>query len=124
MSANMNQTRNQITHDILTSKACSGKKWSDLAILLDRSKEWTVAACLGQMKMSEEQARIVQKFFDLSNPLAIVGLSSVPYKNQQMTTSDPLLYRMHEVRNLKKKKKSCFSNSNKKHKKKKKNTVN
>lgn len=72
--------------------------WATLAQQLERSKEWTVAACLGQMKLNKDQAEIVQKYFDL-NDEHTAWLQITPYKNSLTgdMPSDPLLYRLHEV---------------------------
>lgn len=92
-----NERRIHVTKKILNEKFRSKKNWQELSDKLERSKEWTVAACLGQMKMNPSQAKIVQQFFDL-NEEDYEYLQIVPYKNSSTgISSDPLLYRMHEV---------------------------
>lgn len=97
-SLNLNTFREEVSRKILKSKIESALDWTTLARKLDRSKEWTVAACLGQMKMSKKQAEIVQDYFDL-NDEHTAWLQITPYKNSLSTgiPSDPLLYRLHEV---------------------------
>lgn len=58
----------------------------------------TVAACLGQMQMSEEQSKVVATYFQL-NDQECLFLQTVPHKNtlNGSIPSDPLLYRLHEV---------------------------
>lgn len=94
----MNSFRDEVTRRILKSKIEQDLQWATLADQLNRSKEWTVAACLGQMKLTKEQAEIVQKYFDL-NDEHTAWLQITPYKNSLATgiPSDPLLYRLHEV---------------------------
>lgn len=91
-------TREKVTEKILFRKVALERKWDDLAKSLDRSVEWTVAACLGQMQLSAEQSEIVGEFFGLST-IERRFLQQVPYKNPSglAVPSDPLLYRLHEV---------------------------
>lgn len=58
----------------------------------------TVAACLGQMQMTEEQSKVVAAYFQL-NDQECLFLQTVPHKSTLNGTipSDPLLYRLHEV---------------------------
>lgn len=99
--SNLNSFRDEVTRKILKSKIEMNLDWATLAQQLNRSKEWTVAACLGQMKLTKEQAEIVQKYFDL-NDEHTAWLQITPYKNSLGTgiPSDPLLYRLHEVSNI------------------------
>lgn len=57
-----------------------------------------MAACLGQMQMTEGQAQTVATFFELSAH-DCRWLQTIPYKNplNGSIPSDPLLYRLHEV---------------------------
>ncbi|HUL92556.1 MAG TPA: cyanate hydratase, partial [Burkholderiales bacterium] len=41
--------RNDVTRKILQVKVRKGLKWRDVARSVGQSKEWTTAACLGQM---------------------------------------------------------------------------
>lgn len=67
---------------------------------LGRSKEWTVAACLGQMQFTPEQAEIVKEHFQLDSADCEI-LKQIPQKNIAAgIPNDPLLYRMHEVKLL------------------------
>ena len=62
------------------------------------SKEWTAAACLGQMQMTKKQAEAVGKLFDLPEE-AVLLLQQVPYKGSLPTAvpTDPLIYRFYEL---------------------------
>ena len=65
------------------------------------SKEWTTAACLGQMTLTAEQAAIVGDIFDLSEDDR-KWLQVVPYKGSLPTAVpvDPLIYRWYEMVNV------------------------
>lgn len=58
----------------------------------------TVAACLGQAQMTEQQSLVVADYFKL-NAQECRWLQTVPHRNTLNGTipSDPLLYRLHEV---------------------------
>ena len=66
-----------------------------------QSKEWTTAACLGQMQMTKKQAETVGKIFDLPEE-AVLILQTVPYKGSLPTAvpTDPLIYRWYEIVNV------------------------
>ena len=65
------------------------------------SKEWTTAACLGQMALDASQAKIVGKIFGL-NAEEQKWLQAVPYKGSLPTAvpTDPLIYRFYELINV------------------------
>ena len=48
--------REEVTQKIIVAKMAKGLKWADVAARVGRSKEWTTAALLGQMPMSQEEA--------------------------------------------------------------------
>lgn len=94
----MISNREQVTAAILSAKVSKGIKWADAAEAINLSKEWTTAACLGQMAMSKAQATIIGEMFDLSDE-AIAWLQITPYKGSLPTAvpSDPLIYRWYEI---------------------------
>ncbi|MCP9266327.1 Cyanase [Dirofilaria immitis] len=57
----------------------SGITWKSVAEKIGKSKEWTTAACLGQMTMSKKQAEKVAEIFDLPES-ALSWLQTVPQK--------------------------------------------
>lgn len=59
--------RNAITQKIISAKVRKGLKWGDIAVKLSHSKEWTAAACLGQMTFTKAQVEVAQGLFDLSD---------------------------------------------------------
>jgi cyanate lyase len=90
--------RNEVTQMIVAAKVRKGIKWADVANAVGLSKEWTTAACLGQMQMSKAQAEVVGKLFELTEE-AVAWLQVTPYKGSLTTTvpTDPLIYRWYEI---------------------------
>ena len=87
-----------VTRKILSAKVKNHMKWADIAPKLGASKEWTTAACLGQMTFTKTQAEVAQQLFDLSDEEA-AWLQIVPYKGSLATSvpTDPLIYRWYEI---------------------------
>jgi len=94
-------TRNEVTQLILTTKRSKGVKWAQLGEAISKSKEWTTAALLGQMTLSEEQADKIGALLELPEH-AIALLQVVPYKGSLPTAipTDPLIYRFYELVNV------------------------
>ena len=90
--------RNDITEKIITVKVAKGMQWAAVAKKVGQSKEWTIAACLGQMTCTPEQAKIVGEIFGLSGDEQ-KWLQVVPYKGSLPTEvpTDPLSYRWYEI---------------------------
>ena len=97
-SMNMSLTREDVTDMIMSVKIQKRIKWADVAPKLKLSKEWVTAACLGQMALTNTQAKLVAKIFSLP-PEAIPVLEAVPYKGSLPTSvpTDPLIYRFYEL---------------------------
>jgi cyanate lyase len=93
--------REDVTDLIVFRKIKMGVRWSDVATKVGQSKEWTTAACLGQMQMTRRQAETVGKVFDLPEE-AVLILQTVPYKGSLPTAvpTDPLIYRFYELVNV------------------------
>jgi cyanate lyase len=91
-------TREDVTDLIYSAKVQKGLKWADVAKKLKLSKEWTTAACMGQMTLTKAQALVIGKTFDLPAE-AIALLQVVPYKGSLPTAvpTDPLIYRWYEI---------------------------
>lgn len=94
----MIKDRTEVTNMIRSAKAAKNIKWADAAKTIGRSKEWTTAACLGQMAFSKEDAEKIGAVFDLPDE-AIAWLQIAPYKGSLPTAvpSDPLIYRWYEI---------------------------
>ena len=93
--------REDVTDLIAFRKMKKGIKWSEVAKKVGQSKEWTTAACLGQMQMTKKQAETVGRLFDLPEE-AVLLLQTVPYKGSLPTAvpTDPLIYRFYELVNV------------------------
>ncbi|MEY2342650.1 cyanase [Acidithiobacillus sp. IBUN Pt1247-S3] len=91
-------TRNDVTETIIATRIAKGIPWAEVAQAVGQSKEWTTAACLGQMAFTAGQATIIGKLFELDD-MAIKLLQSVPYKGSLPTAvpTDPLIYRFYEL---------------------------
>src|SRR5208282_3295760 len=91
-------SREAVTSKIVKAKVAKNIRWADVAKTLGQSKEWTTAACLGQMTLTAQQAAAVGKLFDL-NADDILWLQRVPYKGSLPTAipTDPLIYRFYEL---------------------------
>ena len=94
-------TREDVTDLIYSAKVQKGLKWGDVAKKLKLSKEWTTAACMGQMTLTKAQALVIGKTFDLPAE-AIALLQVVPYKGslRSAVPTDPLIYRWYEMVNV------------------------
>ena len=90
--------RTQVTDMIQSAKILKGIKWSQIAEVVGQSKEWSTAACLGQMAMTKQQAEAVGELLELTDE-AIAWLQIVPYKGSLPTEvpTDPLIYRWYEL---------------------------
>jgi cyanate lyase len=90
--------RSDVTEMILAAKRQKKLSWAKLAAMVGQSKEWSTAALLGQMTLTETQAAAVGAALDLPQE-AIALLQEVPYKGSLPTAvpSDPLVYRFHEL---------------------------
>ena len=90
--------REDVTDLIAFRRIRKGNKWAEVAKKVGQSKEWTTAACLGQMQMTRKQAEAVGKLFDLPEE-AVLLLQQVPYKGSLPTAvpTDPLIYRFYEL---------------------------
>ena len=90
--------RNDVTEKIITVKVKKSIKWADVATKVGESKEWVTAACLGQMTLNAEQAKVLGKIFSLDAEEQ-KWLQVVPYKGSLPTPvpTDPLIYRWYEI---------------------------
>ncbi len=94
-------TRDQVTALILAAKLRKKLSWAQLAEHVGFSKEWSTAALLGQMTLTEAQARAVGDVLELPEE-AVEQLQVVPYKGSLPTAvpTDPLIYRFYELINV------------------------
>src|SRR6202162_1426667 len=94
-------SRDEVVKKIVATKLRKALKWSEVAAKLGLSKEWTTAACLGQMTLNAEQAAVIGELFDLTEEER-KWLTVVPYKGSLPTAvpTDPLIYRFYELVNV------------------------
>jgi len=94
--APMNRT--EVTESILAAKRRKKLSWAALAAIVGHSKEWSTAALLGQMALTEAQAKVVGAALDLSEE-AMTVLQEPPYKGSlpSAVPTDPLIYRLYEL---------------------------
>jgi cyanate lyase len=94
-------SRDEVVKKIVATKVSKALKWSEVAVKLGLSKEWTTAACLGQMTLNAEQATVIGEIFDLTEEER-KWLTVVPYKGSLPTAvpTDPLIYRFYELVNV------------------------
>jgi len=97
----MIESREEVSKMIMAKKVVNEITWQDVAEKVGQSKEWTTAACLGQMAFDKEQAETVGEIFELSSE-AVAWLQIAPYKGSLPTAvpTDPLIYRWYEVVNV------------------------
>jgi cyanate lyase len=90
--------RSEVTRQIRAAKVAKGIKWAEVAGVIGQSKEWTAAACLGQMALSRQHAEKIGALFGLSDE-AIAWLQIAPYKGSlpSAVPTDPLVYRLYEI---------------------------
>ena len=90
--------RSAVTEKIMLTKVAKSIKWFEVAAKVGLSKEWTTAACLGQMTLTPAQAGVVGQIFGLSDAEQ-KWLTVVPYKGSLPATvpTDPLIYRFYEL---------------------------
>lgn len=94
-------SRAEVTELVVTRRLEKKLSWTAIAEAVGQSKEWTTAALLGQMTLTEEQALAAARVLDLPAD-AVVQLQVVPYKGSLPTTvpTDPLIYRFYELINV------------------------
>ncbi len=90
-----------VTEKIVVAKLAKGLTWAEVAKTVGQSKEWTTAACLGQMTFTGTQAEKIAALFDLT-PEETAWLQVVPYKGSlpSAVPTDPLIYRFYELVNV------------------------
>jgi cyanate lyase len=92
-------TRAEVTEKILTAKRLKEMSWEEIAKKIGgASKIIVTAACLGQMKMTKEQATKAGKLFGLGKEEVLL-LQEVPYRGSlpELPPTDPLIYRFYEL---------------------------
>jgi cyanate lyase len=91
-------TREDATAAILTARRRKGLSWADVADVVGQSREWTTAACLGQMTFTPGQATALGEALELTQEMTEL-LTETPYRGSLPTQvpTDPLVYRFYEL---------------------------
>ena len=94
-------SRHDVTELIVFNRMKMNISWAELALTVNKSKEWTTSALLGQHQMSKEDAEKVGTVLALPS-VAVKLLQTVPYKGSLPTSvpTDPLIYRFYELVNV------------------------
>ena len=91
--------RAEVTEKILSTKRLKGLTWEEIAAKIGgASKIIVTAACMGQMKMTREQADKAAELFGLGQEETLL-LQEVPYRGSlpELPPTDPLIYRFYEL---------------------------
>lgn len=93
--------REDVTEMIIAAKRKKKVTWANCAEVIGHSKEWSTAALLGQMVLTEKQAKDIGEYLSLPAE-AVELLQEIPYKGSLPTTvpTDPLVYRFYELINV------------------------
>ncbi|MBT3792067.1 MAG: cyanase [Rhodospirillales bacterium] len=91
-------TRKELTEKIIEKKRETGVTWTALAEKIGQSPIWTTAALLGQMQMTETEAKTATDMLGLDDSDAAL-LATCPYRGSldQGVPTDALVYRFHEI---------------------------
>ena len=94
-------SRHDVTELIVFNRMKMNISWAELALKVNKSKEWTTSALLGQHQMSKDEAEKVGTVLALPS-VAVKLLQTVPYKGSLPTSvpTDPLIYRFYELVNV------------------------
>jgi cyanate lyase len=91
--------REDVTETILSAKRLKGLSWKEIGEKIGGMSPILIcAACMGQMRMTKEQATKAGKLFGLDKE-AVLLLQEVPYRGSlpQVPPTDPLIYRFYEL---------------------------
>jgi cyanate lyase len=91
--------RTEVTEKILSAKRLKDLTWEAIGKEIGgASKIVVTAACMGQMKMTKDQAAKAAKLFGLGKEEELL-LAEVPYRGSlpELPPTDPLIYRFYEL---------------------------
>lgn len=93
----MEASRNYIIEQVQAARQRRGLKWAEIADAIERPKEWTVAALLGQHPLPAAEAAKVQELLELDDDV-VLALQRQPYRaGLGELADDPTIYRFHEA---------------------------
>ena len=93
----MEASRNHIVEQVQAARQRHGLTWAEIADAIERPKEWTVAALLGQHPLPAAEAAKVQDLLGLEDDVAL-ALQRQPYRaGLGELAEDPTIYRFLEA---------------------------
>lgn len=93
----MDASRNHIVEQVQAARQRRGLKWADIADAIERPKEWTVAALLGQHPLPAAEAAKIQDLLGLDDDV-VLALQRQPYRaGLGELADDPTIYRFLEA---------------------------
>ncbi|MDN5790923.1 MAG: cyanase [Micrococcales bacterium] len=92
-----NEAKERAAESVREAKERSGLTWAAIAEAIDKPKEWTVAALLGQHPIAEVDAAKLQGLLGLDDD-TVGALQGQPYRTGLGdSANDPTIYRFHEA---------------------------
>ncbi|CEF66859.1 Cyanate lyase, C-terminal domain and Cyanate hydratase family and Lambda repressor-like, DNA-binding domain-containing protein [Strongyloides ratti] len=85
-----------VTYNHIPWKDMYERCFKEFYVSRDISKEWFIAACLGQFAMPEDVAKAVVNHFGLPHS-AYAWLTIPPIRATKDISQDPLVYRLNEI---------------------------
>lgn len=96
----MNEAKVLAAEEIQLAKQKLGLTWAEIAARIDRPKEWTVSALLGQHPVPEGEAKAIGELLGLSDE-SVAALQRQPYRmGLGEAANDPTIYRFLEAINV------------------------
>ena len=93
----MEAGRSDIVEKVQAARQRQGLKWAEIADAIERPKEWTVAALLGQHPLPAAEAAKVQEVLGLDDDV-VLALQRQPYRaGLGELADDPTIYRFLEA---------------------------
>ncbi|MDO5734933.1 MAG: cyanase [Propionibacteriaceae bacterium] len=93
----MEAIRNHIVEQVQAARQRRGLTWAEIADAIERPKEWTVAALLGQHPLPAAEAAKVQELLGLDDDV-VLAMQRQPYRaGLGELAEDPTIYRFLEA---------------------------
>ena len=93
----MEANRSHLVEQVQAARQRRGLKWAEIADAIERPKEWTVAALLGQHPLPAAEAAKIQELLGLDDDI-VLALQRQPYRvGLGELAEDPTIYRFLEA---------------------------
>ena len=91
-------TKTEMSQQILAAKKARKATWADIAAVVGLSETFVCSACLGENALSDEAAKRLGEFLELSEPVTAM-LTEFADKGSQAPAipKEPLQYRFQEI---------------------------